>query len=154
LVTNQLLKFTKDLGLDRASDILKKADFTSLFNMTGSTATYAGAGVAGVTAIIVALQGNPNTSQSDISTLQQTRTNMQTQVAAKQVESTRSSSSSADLYVAQQTQTTDANIQQAESAKAVAQNADPTIGETDQLQQAQLSVGAANGNRFNLGTFS
>ena len=45
---NSLFAVLDDLGLDRASDFLKRGAFGEFFSLTGSTATYVGAAVAGL----------------------------------------------------------------------------------------------------------
>lgn len=148
-VVNQLLKISKDLGLDRATDLLQKADIKSFYAMNAQTATYTGAAVVGLDTIIGALRAKPGATDSDVQKCQVIRDDVARRNETQKVESQRSSATSTDRYVAKQKLALASDEADADSAKNVANQQDPEIS-NGPVTQANKVVARANGNRLNM----
>jgi hypothetical protein len=150
-VVSQMVKVANELGMDRAAGLLTKCDIKGFYAMNAQTATYAGAAAAGVAAVIGAAAANPNTTDSQLASLQTVHDDINRQAANQTVEAQRSSSTTASVYTAQQQQQLQQYQSDANSAIAAAQVQDPTVAEDPETQSAQI-VAQAQGNQFNFDT--
>jgi hypothetical protein len=151
-VVKQMGAISRDLGLDRAADLLEKADIKGFYAMSGTTATYAGAAVAGMTAIIGSMKSDPATTDSELASMENVKSGFDRDNEAKKVEATRSASSSSEQFVAEQKQGLDASKQQASAADEVAQKKDAAVAASP-INTAQNTITKAIGNKMNFGGF-
>jgi len=151
-VVKQLSVLSKNLGMDRAADLLASADIKGFYAMNASTASYAGAAVLGVSGILSALSSTPNATQKEVSSLEVIRDSFNIQNQTNQVEVSRTSSSSVSAFVAQQTSNFSFDKRNADEAIAVASGKDPAVANSP-LKTAENSIQKAIGNKFKFKSF-
>lgn len=150
-IVGQLFKITQDLGLDRAADLLQKCDIKNFWAMNASTATYAGAAVVGVGSILGVLKSSPDTTDAQTQKLQAVSDDFNRQNQVKQVEATRSASTSDDAFVAQEQQTLQTEQQKANAAIEVAKQQDPEVSSAPDSKFRQY-LSTALGKKMDYGT--
>lgn len=148
-VVNQLLKVAEDLGLERATELMKYCDLNGFYAMNAQTATFAGAAVVGLDNIIGLLRSKPGATDNDVQKCQLIRDDMARKNETQRVESQRSSAASTDRYIAKQKLALASDEADAASAINVAKQQDASI-ENDPVTKAENAVSRANGNRLNM----
>lgn len=83
---NGIYKMLDNLGLDRASQLLKDGDFTNFFNLNSKTATFAGAALVGLSVLKECLH-----TEEDREQLTQAEREIQREVKAKELLAQRAS---------------------------------------------------------------
>ena len=148
-IVSSLKSLASDLGMDRATDLLAKADLKNFFAMTPETATYIGAAVFGVREILKAVDKNPNATDQDRQKLEKVSDDFSRQNSVKKIEAARRSTNSTDLFVKQKKANADRIRQEGNTAIAVDQKyTDGAAQDISDVDKVHALVVKATGNRF------
>lgn len=149
-VIANLSKLASDLGLDRVAELMAIGDVASLMTISAETATFAGAAVGGLNAIIKKLNDTPTATDQDKQKVELVRDEYNRIHAAKKVESLRGVNKSTSTYLQERTARFKRLRKQAKEATVIATKyeVEAVANDISKLDEIADTLAQITGNKF------